>query len=131
FRSAEGGTRGWCTNEWAFTHRRMVNEDDLACETTIGCWWLPADRYWLIEDDDGYASPTPHMDDLIATLDEEDERRISGAGQEKATYVRPIFIRRPEHRPSAPVSGYTWRSSWGGTLYLRTRNLNPPHTNTA
>jgi hypothetical protein len=65
FRSADGGVRGWCTNEWAFTHRRMVNEDDLACDSTIGCWWLPADRYWLIEEQDGYAA-TPRMDELVA-----------------------------------------------------------------
>ena len=65
FRSADGGARGWCTNEWAFTHRRMVNEDDLACDSTVGCWWLPADRYWLIEEQDGYAA-TPRMDELIA-----------------------------------------------------------------
>lgn len=78
FRSAEGGARGWCNNEWAFTHRRMVNEDDLACETTIGCWWLPSDRYWLIEDDNGYASPTPRMDELIARYDTPPSRKVSG-----------------------------------------------------
>ncbi|HYH10722.1 MAG TPA: hypothetical protein VD789_00095 [Thermomicrobiales bacterium] len=80
FRSADGGARGWCTNEWAFTHRRMVNEDDLACETTIGCWWLPADRYWLIEDQDGYAVPTPRMDELIARHSRPQERRLAGSG---------------------------------------------------
>lgn len=80
FRSADGGARGWCTNEWAFTHRRMVNEDDLACETTIGCWWLPADRYWLIEEEDGYAVPTPRMDELIARRAGSQERKLSGTG---------------------------------------------------
>jgi hypothetical protein len=66
FRSADGGARGWCTNEWAFTHRRMVNEDDLACETSIGCWWLPADHYRLDVDADDDPGPTPRMDELIA-----------------------------------------------------------------
>lgn len=66
FRSADGGARGWCTNEWAFTHRRMVNEDDLACETSIGCWWLPADHYRLDVDADDDQGPTPRMDELIA-----------------------------------------------------------------
>jgi hypothetical protein len=79
FRSADGGARGWCTNEWAFTHRRMVNEDDLACETTIGCWWLPADRYWLIEEQDGFAAPTPRIDQLIAQRSQPAEKKISGA----------------------------------------------------
>ena len=78
FRSADGGARGWCTNEWAFTHRRMVNEDDLACETTIGCWWLPADRYWLVENENGYASPTPRMDELVARQVSSPTRKVSG-----------------------------------------------------
>lgn len=67
FRSADGGSRGWCTNAWAFTHRRMVNEHNLACRTSIGCWWLPADRYWIIEDDEAFAAATPRMDELIAS----------------------------------------------------------------
>lgn len=80
FRSADGGSRGWCTNAWAFTHRRMVNEEDLACETAIGCWWLPADRYWLIEEQDGYAAATPRMDELVARHSGARERRASGTG---------------------------------------------------
>lgn len=79
FRSADGGSRGWCTNEWAFTHRRMVNEDDLACDTTIGCWWLPADRYWIAEDQNGYAAPTPRMDRLIERDKEASKRKSFGA----------------------------------------------------
>jgi hypothetical protein len=68
FRSADGGVRGWCTNEWAFTHRRMVNEDDLACETSIGCWWLPHDRYRQSADDENIAAQTPRMDELLARI---------------------------------------------------------------
>jgi hypothetical protein len=66
FRSADGGTRGWCTNEWAFTHRRMVNDDDLACVSAVGCWWLPADHLRLDLDEDVDDAPTPRMDELIA-----------------------------------------------------------------
>ncbi len=66
FRSADGGTRGWCTNEWAFTHRRMVNEDDLACVSAIGCWWMPADHLRLDLDEEHDQVRTPRMDELIA-----------------------------------------------------------------
>ncbi|MDQ4044329.1 MAG: hypothetical protein M3173_02635, partial [Chloroflexota bacterium] len=79
FRSADGGARGWCTNEWAFTHRRMVNEDDLACDSTIGCWWLPADRYWLIEERDGFAA-TPRMDKLMTRRYQQEPEREGASG---------------------------------------------------
>lgn len=78
FRSADGGARGWCTNEWAFTHRRMVNEDDLACDTTIGCWWLPADRYWMIEDDASWSDATPKMDAFMARGSNPPSRKHAG-----------------------------------------------------
>lgn len=82
FRWAEGGERGWCTNEWAFAHRRMVNADDLPCESSIGCWWLPADDVWLPEDDlAALAQPTPLVDRLLGrltlpTLHEPDEEPL-------------------------------------------------------
>lgn len=78
FRSADGGARGWCTNEWAFTHRRMVNEDDVACETTIGSWWLPDDRYWMAEDLDYWSDATPRMDAFMARGTRAPRRKISG-----------------------------------------------------
>lgn len=78
FRSADGGSRGWCTNEWAFTHRRMVNEENLACATTIGCWWLPADRYWMPEETTGWLDAAPRMDELMARGDRQPHRKISG-----------------------------------------------------
>lgn len=77
FRSADGGTRGWCTNEWAFTHRRMVNDDDLACVSAIGCWWLPADHLRLDLDDDADGARTPRMDELIASKNPA-KRRVAG-----------------------------------------------------
>lgn len=84
FRAAEGGERGWCTNEWAFSHRRMVNTDDLPCESSIGCWWLPADNVCLPADDLAkLTGPTPLVDRLLGRLplpgfedaDEEEPRR--------------------------------------------------------
>ncbi|HEV2073431.1 MAG TPA: hypothetical protein VGR29_07285 [Thermomicrobiales bacterium] len=69
YRMSEQGERGWCTNNWAFTHRQMVNATDLACQSTIGCWWLPADEeVGLITDESGYVA-TPRVDRLIAQLD--------------------------------------------------------------
>lgn len=50
FRPSENGERGFCANNWAFTHRQMVNADDLPCQSTIGCWWLPSDRVWMPEE---------------------------------------------------------------------------------
>ena len=69
YRASEQGERGWCTNTWAFTHRQMVNAEDLACRSTIGCWWLPADReVWLDDTEPGPVRPTPRVDRLIAHL---------------------------------------------------------------
>jgi len=63
FRPAEAGDRGWCTNTWAFSHRRMVYEDELPCLTSLGCWWLPHDDVWLaIADISAHSQPTPLVD---------------------------------------------------------------------
>jgi hypothetical protein len=63
FRPAGEGGRGWCTNKWAFKHRRMVDADDCPCETSIGNWWLPADSAWQGElDATELGQPTPLMD---------------------------------------------------------------------
>lgn len=78
FQSADGGVRGWCTNEWAFTHRRMVNEDDLACDTTIGCWWLPDDRYWHSDPPVSWSSATPLVDAFMARRTLAPRRKTSG-----------------------------------------------------
>lgn len=70
YRASEQGERGWCTNSWAFTHRQMVNAVDLACQSTIGCWWLPADDVVWLEDATrtSLAEPTPRVDRLVAHL---------------------------------------------------------------
>lgn len=67
FRPAENGERGWCTNAWAFTHRRMVNAADRPCQSSIGCWWLPDDSVWLSDDDlIALDEPTPLVDTMLA-----------------------------------------------------------------
>jgi hypothetical protein len=76
FRPSEQEGRGWCTNEWAFTHRQMVNETDRACDSTIGCWWLPADQEVWLEDFQTPTGATPRVDRLIAHL--QPERRVMG-----------------------------------------------------
>jgi hypothetical protein len=67
FRPAESGERGWCTNKRAFSHRRMVDADELPCETSIGAWWLPHDDLWLSTlDISAHSQPTPLFDAWIA-----------------------------------------------------------------
>jgi len=67
FRPSESGERGWCTNDWAFTHRQMVNADSLPCQSSIGCWWLPNDASWLPAFDPAERqAPTPWTDRLAA-----------------------------------------------------------------
>lgn len=68
YRPGEQPGRGWCTNNWAFTHRQMVNETDLACTSTIGCWWLPADENVWLDEFEVAADATPRVDRLLARL---------------------------------------------------------------
>ena len=66
FRPAGNGERGWCNNQWAFKHRRMVDADDRPCETSIGHWWLPGDEAWQGDYDvSALGQPTPLMDRWI------------------------------------------------------------------
>ena len=66
FRPSENEERGWCTSEYAFNHRRMVNAGDRPCESTIGCWWLPNDEVWLPDDAlKAFEEPTPLMDSIL------------------------------------------------------------------
>jgi hypothetical protein len=68
FRPASGGGRGWCTNQWAFKHRRMVDADDRPCETSIGNWWIPGDFAWQGDlDVEDLAAATPLMDKWFGT----------------------------------------------------------------
>jgi hypothetical protein len=76
YRPSEQPGRGWCTNTWAFTHRQMVNEKDIACDSTIGCWWLPADEEVWLDEFEVAADATPRVDRLLARMNP--ERRAVG-----------------------------------------------------
>lgn len=79
FRPAEGGERGWCTNTWAFDHRRMVDLHDQPCETSIGSWWLPADSNWQTAADiSSHGDPTPLLDRWLPDFDEYPVRAVAG-----------------------------------------------------
>ena len=87
FRPAGNGERGWCTNQWAFKHRRMVDADDRPCETSIGHWWIPGDEAWQGEFDvSALGQPTPLMDKWVGrsitddVVDEPSERRRRRTG---------------------------------------------------
>lgn len=88
FRPSDSGERGWCTNDFAFTHRQMVNAEDLPCQSSIGCWWLPSDETWMPEEDLAFRDlPTPLTDRLIA------RRHGRDAGEdhrEPVLYVREM-----------------------------------------
>jgi hypothetical protein len=73
FRPAASGDRGWCTNRWAFSHRRMVDSDELPCETSVGVWWLPSDEVWLATADlSAHSQPTPLVDLWLAKTGQDD-----------------------------------------------------------
>jgi hypothetical protein len=71
YRPAADGQRGWCANAWAFTHHRLVHEDDLApCQSSIGDWWTPVDDVWLVAADvSTHGRATPLLDRLTGKLD--------------------------------------------------------------
>jgi hypothetical protein len=77
FRPATDGQRGWCANTWAFTHRQLVQEDDVTpCHSAIGDWWVPVDDVWLVAADvSSHGRATPLLDRMIA--EESGQRRRS------------------------------------------------------
>jgi hypothetical protein len=76
YRPATDGQRGWCANSWAFTHRRLVLEDDPApCQSAIGDWWLPIDDVWLVAADvSSHGRATPLLDRLTAKAEQQRRR---------------------------------------------------------
>lgn len=66
YRPSSEGERGWCANAWAFTHRRLVQEDDAApCAASFGDWWAPVDDVWLVAADvSSHSRATPLLDQL-------------------------------------------------------------------
>jgi hypothetical protein len=77
YRPAAEGGRGWCANAWAFTHRRLVQDDDAApCDSAVGDWWAPVDDVWLVAADvSSHGRATPLLDRL--TAEERSQRRRS------------------------------------------------------
>jgi hypothetical protein len=88
FRPSESGERGWCNNDWAFTHRQMVNADSLPCQSSIGCWWLPNDASWMpaLAPSD-HRRATPRTDRLIASSR---SNNTETAATSRDLYVREI-----------------------------------------
>jgi hypothetical protein len=76
YRPSADGQRGWCANTWAFTHRRLVLEDDPApCQSAIGDWWLPVDDIWLVAADvSSHGRATPLLDHLTAKAEQRRRR---------------------------------------------------------
>lgn len=63
FRQVGDGTRGQCVNAYAFSERRMVQSDQLACRSSLGMWWMPSDEIWLERADTSHhGRPTPLLD---------------------------------------------------------------------
>jgi hypothetical protein len=64
YRAGDQGGRGWCANQWAFSHRHLVDADAAAaCESALGSWWLPADDLCVDQVDiSAHAAPTPNLD---------------------------------------------------------------------
>jgi hypothetical protein len=63
FRQFGDGTRGQCVNPYAFSERRMVQSDQLACRSSLGTWWMPSDDIWLEQADTSHhGRPTPLLD---------------------------------------------------------------------
>jgi hypothetical protein len=76
FRPSTDGQRGWCANSWAFTHRRLVLEEDPApCQSAIGDWWLPVDDVWLVAADvSSHGRATPLLDRLTGKTEHQRRR---------------------------------------------------------
>lgn len=63
FRQLGDGMRGQCVNPYAFSERRMVQSDQLACRSSLGMWWMPSDDVWLEKADTSHhGRPTPLLD---------------------------------------------------------------------
>ncbi len=69
FQPGDEAGRGWCMNSWAATYRQMVNADTLACQSSIGNWWIAADTTW-IPPSDSIQPRTPRTDRLVAQAED-------------------------------------------------------------
>jgi hypothetical protein len=75
FKQVGDGRTGWCNNPYAFSEKRMVQSDELACRSSLGVWWLPHDDLWLeYADTTHHGRPTPLLDDLIGAVTEDRQK---------------------------------------------------------
>lgn len=66
FKQVGDGRTGWCNNPYAFSEKRMVQSNEIACRSSLGVWWLPHDDLWLeYADTTHHGRPTPLLDDLV------------------------------------------------------------------
>ena len=72
FKQVGDGRTGWCNNPYAFSERRMVQSNEIACRSSLGVWWLPHDDLWLeYADTTHHGRPTPLMDDMVSAVPED------------------------------------------------------------
>jgi hypothetical protein len=75
FRASDTPGRGWCINSHAFPTRQLVSQDDLACLSLLGNWWVASDQHWLEKVGVLPTEPTPLTDGLIQLLKESHRQR--------------------------------------------------------
>jgi len=69
FKQVGDGRTGWCNNPYAFSERRMVQSNEIACRSSLGIWWLPHDDLWLeYADTTHHGRPTPLLDDKVGAV---------------------------------------------------------------
>ena len=80
FRQVGNGDVGQCVNPYAFSARRMVKSDQLACRSSLGTWWMPNDDIWLERADTSHhGRPTPLLDATLRAQRVGDDGRDSHA----------------------------------------------------
>lgn len=81
FKQVGDGRSGWCNNAYAFSEKRMVQSNEIACRSSLGVWWLPHDDLWLeYADTTHHGRPTPLLDDMVGAVSsgrQETEQRSS------------------------------------------------------
>lgn len=68
FRPGNQAGCGGCVNRDANPEQGIVEDHELACKTTIGSWWIPADEEIWLDEFTLPESDTPRMDLLLEQL---------------------------------------------------------------
>ncbi len=69
FKQVGDGRTGWCNNPYAFSEKRMVQSNEVACRSGLGIWWLPHDDLWLEHaDTTHHGRPTPLLDEILGAV---------------------------------------------------------------